>query len=409
MKTYLVGGAVRDKLLGHPVNDPDWVVVGARPEEMAALGYTQVGKDFPVFLHPETKDEYALARKERKHGHGHTGFLLDYEPTVTLEEDLLRRDLTINAIAEDEQGNLIDPYGGQRDIKAKVLRHVSEAFVEDPLRVLRTARFAARYAYLGFTIAPETNALMSDIVARDELDHLPGERIWSEFERALGERDPSVFIEVLRECGALKVLLPEVDCLFGVPQTQKHHPEIDTGVHTLMALTQAARLTSETGDTNVRFAVLIHDLGKGITPEDEWPRHIAHEHRGVKLVKAVCKRLKAPKRYLELATAVCANHLLCHTAMELRGKTLLKMLNSVDAMRRPERFEQFLLACEADARGRLGFEEREYPQAEYLRAALIVAQQVTAQQFAIEKLSGKALGEAINRERTACLDALRPS
>lgn len=405
MKTYLVGGAVRDKLLGHPVNDPDWVVVGARPDELIALGYTQVGKDFPVFLHPQTKDEYALARKERKDGHGHTGFEMEYEPTVTLEEDLLRRDLTINAIAQDEHGNLIDPYGGQRDLTKKVLRHVSDAFVEDPLRVLRTARFAARYAYLGFTIAPETIELMRQVVAQEELQHLPAERIWVEFEKALGERDPSVFIEVLRECDALKVLLPEVDCLFGVPQTQTHHPEIDTGVHTLMALAQAARLTQ---DTNVRFAVLVHDLGKGIAPEEEWPRHIAHEHRGLKLVKNVCRRLKAPKRYLELASAVCGNHLLCHKAMELRGKTLLKLLNSVDAMRRPERFEQFLLACEADARGRLGFEERDYPQAEYLRAALVVARQITAQQFAAEKLSGKELGESINRERIACLEALRP-
>ncbi|MFK7975832.1 MAG: multifunctional CCA addition/repair protein [Halioglobus sp.] len=406
MKTYLVGGSVRDKLLGHPVNDPDWVVVGARPDELTAKGYTQVGKDFPVFLHPETKDEYALARKERKQGHGYTGFTVEYEPTVTLEEDLSRRDLTINAIAEDEDGTLIDPYGGQRDIENKLLRHVSEAFVEDPLRVLRTARFAARYAYLGFTVATETLALMRTVVASGELGHLPAERIWIEIERALGESQPQVFIEVLRECGALEVLLPEVEALFGIPQTQQHHPEIDTGVHTLMALAQAVRLTS---DTQVRFAVLVHDLGKGTTPKEEWPRHIAHEHRGVKLVNAVCKRLKVPKQYHELAKAVCASHLLCHKAMELRGKRLLKLLNSVDALRRPERFEQFLLSCEADARGRLGFEEREYPQVEYLRAALVVAKQVTAQQFSSQKLSGKALGDAINQERSAALEALRPN
>lgn len=406
MKTYLVGGAVRDELLNHPINDPDWVVVGARPEDLLKQGYTQVGKDFPVFLHPITKEEYALARTERKQGHGYTGFTVDCDPSVTLEEDLSRRDLTINAIAKDAEGKLIDPFGGQRDIQAKLLRHVSDAFVEDPLRVLRTARFAARYAHLGFTVAAPTLELMQSIVEAGELAHLPAERIWSELDRALGERDPQVFIEVLRSCGALAALLPEVDCLFGVPQTAEHHPEIDTGVHTLMALEQAARLTP---DTQVRFAVLLHDLGKGITPEDELPRHIAHEHRGVKLVKKACKRLKAPRRFHDLAVAVCANHLLCHTAQQLRGKTILKLINNVDALRRPERFEQFLLACEADARGRLGLEARDYPQADYLRGALAVVQQVTAAQFATQGITGKALGEAIEQERIACLEALRPN
>ncbi len=405
MDIYLVGGAVRDELLGHPVTDPDWVVVGARPEDLLTLGYTQVGKDFPVFLHPQTREEYALARTERKQGRGHTGFSVDCDPGVTLEDDLLRRDLTINAIARDDQGNLIDPHGGVRDLEQRILRHVSDAFVEDPLRVLRTARFAARYAYLGFTIAPETLALMTQIVDSDELAFLPAERIWTECERALGERDPQVFVEVLRACGALKALLPEVDCLFGVPQTEKHHPEIDTGKHVLLALQAAAQLSP---DPQVRFAVLLHDLGKGTTPEAEWPRHIAHEQRGLKLVRQVCKRLKAPRRYTELACAVCANHLKCHTAMTLRGKTVLKLLNAVDALRRPERFEGFLLACEADARGRLGLQDTPYPQADYLRGALAVVNQITADQFSGQGLSGKALGEAINRERALALEALRP-
>jgi tRNA nucleotidyltransferase (CCA-adding enzyme) len=276
MKTYLVGGAVRDELLDYPVSERDWVVVGARPQDLLDLGYQQVGKDFPVFLHPRSKDEYALARTERKQGHGYTGFAVDCDPSVTLEEDLLRRDLTVNAMARDTDGTIIDPYGGQRDLAARVLRHVSDAFVEDPLRVLRTARFAARYAHLDFSVAPETIALMAEIVSQGELAHLPAERIWIEFDRALGERDPDVFVEVLRDCGALGKLLPELEALFGVPQTEKHHPEIDTGIHTLMCLQQAVKLSSA---TDVRFAVLIHDLGKGTTPRAEWPRHIAHEQR----------------------------------------------------------------------------------------------------------------------------------
>lgn len=405
MKIYLVGGAVRDALLDHPVKDPDWVVVGARPEELLSQGFTQVGKDFPVFLHPQTKDEYALARTERKKGHGYTGFSVDYDPGVTLEEDLARRDLTINAMARDEDGTLIDPYGGQRDLEARLLRHVSDAFAEDPLRVLRTARFAARYAHLGFTIAPETMALMSRIVTEGELEYLPPERVWIELERAMGEQSPQSFVTALRECGALAELLPEVDALFGVPQPEKHHPEVDTGVHLLMALEAAAALTD---DTQVRFAVLMHDLGKGITPEAEWPRHVAHEQRGVPLVEAACRRLKAPRRYAELARAVCANHLLCHTALTLRGKTVLKLLNAVDAMRRPERFELFLLACEADARGRLGLEDRDYPQSEYLRAALDTALQIDASHFEGQGLAGRELGAAIERERVASLEALRP-
>lgn len=406
MKIYLVGGAVRDALLDYPVKERDWVVVGARPQDLLQQGYQQVGKDFPVFLHPQTKDEYALARTERKQGHGYTGFTVDCDPTVTLEEDLMRRDLTINAIAQDEHGNLIDPYGGRADIEQRLLRHVSDAFVEDPLRVLRTARFAARYAHLNFTVAPQTLALMADIVEQGELAHLPPERVWVELDKALGERHPEVFIQVLRDCGALAQLLPEVNALFGVPQPAAHHPEIDTGEHILLCLQQAAALSN---DTDVRFAVLVHDLGKGVTPEAEWPRHIRHEERGIALIEQVCQRLRAPRRHCELARTVCAQHTLCHRALELRGKTLLKLLNATDALRRPDRFESFLLACEADARGRLGLEQRDYPQANYLRRALAVAQGVSATQFADSGLQGRELGEAIAAQRVKRLEALRRS
>ena len=404
MKVYLVGGAVRDALLGYPSSERDWVVVGASPRELLDRGYQQVGRDFPVFLHPETRDEYALARTERKQGHGYTGFAVHCDPAVTLEQDLLRRDLTVNAMARSAEGEIIDPYGGQRDLAARVLRHVSAAFVEDPLRVLRTARFAARYAHLGFSVAPETLALMAEIVGQGELAHLPAERIWVELERALGERDPQVFVQVLRDCGALEALLPEVAALFGVPQTERYHPEIDTGIHTLMALQQAARLTPA---SDVRFALLVHDLGKGTTPRDEWPRHIAHEQRGLQLVERVCQRLKAPGQYRELALKVCQYHTHCHRALELRGKTLLGLLQATDALRRPERFEAFLLACEADARGRRGLEQCDYPQADYLRRALAAAREVSAADFSAQGLQGKALGDAIASERVRRLEALR--
>ena len=404
MKVYLVGGAVRDALLGYPSSERDWVVVGASPRELLDRGYQQVGRDFPVFLHPETRDEYALARTERKQGHGYTGFAVHCDPAVTLEQDLLRRDLTVNAMARSAEGEIIDPYGGQRDLAARVLRHVSEAFVEDPLRVLRTARFAARYAHLGFSVAPETLALMAEIVGQGELAHLPAERIWVELERALGERDPQVFVQVLRDCGALEALLPEVEALFGVPQTERYHPEIDTGIHTLMALQQAARLTPA---SDVRFALLVHDLGKGTTPRDEWPRHIAHEQRGLQLVERVCQRLKAPGQYRELALKVCQYHTHCHRALELRGKTLLRLLQATNALRRPERFEAFLLACEADARGRRGLEQCDYPQADYLRRALAAAREVSAADFSAQGLQGKALGDAIASERVRRLEALR--
>lgn len=404
METYLVGGAVRDALLNYPVKERDWVVVGARPQELLAQGYQQVGKDFPVFLHPRTKEEYALARTERKRGHGYTGFAVHYDPDVTLEEDLRRRDLTINAMAQTPAGEIVDPYGGQRDLEARLLRHVSPAFVEDPLRVLRVARFAARYAHLGFRVADETRELMAEIVRQDELAHLPAERIWVEMERALGERDPAVFVEVLRDCGALAALLPEVDALFGVPQPARHHPEVDSGLHTLMVLRQAARLS---GDTAVRFAALLHDLGKATTPADALPRHIAHEHRGVPLVAAACERLKVPNRHRDLALNVCEYHLLCHRARELRGKTLLKLLRATGALRQPDNFEDFLLACEADARGRQGQEDAAYPQADYLRRARDVAQNVSAETFRARGIEGKALGEAIAAEQIKQLEALR--
>jgi len=406
MEIYLVGGAVRDELLGYPVIERDWVVVGARPEDLLNQGYQQVGKDFPVFLHPQTKEEYALARIERKQGHGYTGFAVNCDPTVTIEEDLLRRDLTVNAIARRDNGELIDPYGGKADLEAKVLRHLSSAFVEDPLRVLRTARFAARYAHLGFSIAPETLSLMTEIVADGELQHLPTERVWVEMERALGERNPGVFVQVLKECGALESLLPELQSLFGVPQPAEHHPEIDTGVHVLMALDQAALYERTTA---VRFAVLLHDLGKGTTPKQEWPRHIAHERRGIKLVDAACKRLGVPNDFRALALLVCEQHTNCHRALELRGKTVMKLLRNADAFRRPERFEAFLQACECDARGRLGLEHRDYPQADYLRQAYALAKNVTAAAFIEQGIAGKALGEAIDIERVRVLDNHRKS
>ncbi|MCR9107155.1 MAG: multifunctional CCA addition/repair protein [Gammaproteobacteria bacterium] len=406
MDIYLVGGAVRDTLLGRPVTDRDWVVVGATPQQMLDKGFTQVGRDFPVFLHPQTKEEYALARTERKHGHGYTGFEVHCAPDVTLEADLQRRDLTINAMAQDANGNIIDPYNGQQDLQQKTLRHVSDAFIEDPLRVLRTARFAARLADLGFSIAPQTMALMSQIVASGEMAHLGAERVWVECQRALLEDSPAVFLQCLRQCDALRALLPELDALFGVPQVAKHHPEIDTGVHVFMALQQAVRLKA---GADVRFAVMLHDLGKGTTPADTLPQHIAHEERGVALVQTVCERLRAPTDYRELAVLACRYHTHCHRAQELRGKTLLKLLNACDALRRPHRFEAFLLACEADARGRLGLEDRAYPQADYLRGALAVANAVDSQSFIAQGLSGKAIGEAMAAQRIAQLEHYRSS
>jgi tRNA nucleotidyltransferase (CCA-adding enzyme) len=370
MKIHLVGGAVRDALLGLSTSDRDWVVTGATPAQMQALGYRPVGKDFPVFLHPHSKEEYALARTERKSGHGYKGFVFNADPAVTLEEDLQRRDLTINAIARTEDGQIIDPWGGVRDLEARVLRHVSPAFAEDPLRVLRVARFAARFAPLGFRVAPETLTLMRQLSSSGELQHLVAERVWQEMEKALGEPAPAEFFRVLRECGALQVILPEVDALFGVPQPALHHPEIDTGVHVLMCLEQAARLSA---DPVVRFATLVHDLGKGTTLRAYWPSHHGHEERGVALIAALSERLRVPTRFAAIGRLVSQYHTHCHRAGQLRADTLLKLLEALDAFRRPLQLTQFLLACEADARGRTGFEERPYPQADRVRAAFAAA------------------------------------
>lgn len=375
MKTYLVGGAVRDKLLGLPVQDRDYVVVGATPEEMTALGFKPVGADFPVFLHPETKEEYALARTERKSGRGYKGFTVYAAPDVTLEDDLRRRDLTINAMAMDESGQLIDPYGGKRDLEQGILRHVSPAFVEDPLRVLRVARFAARYAARGFHVADETLALMRAMSAGGELDELTPERVWTETEKALGEETPQRYFEVLHECGALARLFPEIDALFGVPQPRESHPEVDTGVHTLLVLGQAARLSTE---ARIRFAALMHDVGKGTTPREQWPQHIGHEERGAEIIERFCQRWRVPNEYRELAVSVARYHGYVHRALELRPGTLLDVLEALDAFRRPERLEAFLAACEADFRGRPGYEGRPYPQAEILRRALAAARAVNA-------------------------------
>lgn len=396
MKTYLVGGAVRDKLLGRQVTEQDWMVVGASPAQMEAMGYTAVGKDFPVFLHPVTKEEYALARTERKTGHGYGGFSFYCGEEVSLEEDLIRRDLTINAMAEDETGQIIDPYGGQSDLANRILRHVSPAFAEDPVRILRIARFAARYYGLGFRVADETIALMTGMVQSGEVDHLVAERVWKETQRALGEPNPEIFIEVLRQCGALARLFPEIEALFGVPQTAAYHPEIDTGVHCLMSLQQAVKLSP---DPLVRFATLVHDLGKGTTPKEEWPRHIAHEERSLPLVSTLCDRIAAPKEYKELALIVAEYHTHCHRALELKASTLLKMLRGLDALRRPERFQLFLLCCEADARGRTGFEKRDYPQADYLRAALSACQSINVAEIQATGLTGKAFGDELDQRR----------
>lgn len=404
MQIYKVGGAVRDRLLGKTVADTDWVVVGATADEMLSQGFRPVGADFPVFLHPKTGEEYALARTERKSGPGYGGFIFHADPEVSLEEDLIRRDLTINAIAEDAQGRLTDPYHGQEDLKARILRHVSPAFAEDPLRVLRVARFAARYASDGFTIAPETMTLMQQLSESGELEALTPERSWKEISRALMENQPQVFIQVLRECGALKVLFPEVDALFGVPQPAAHHPEIDTGQHVLSVLEQAA---IHHQPLSVRWACLLHDLGKGLTPESEWPRHIAHEHTGLRLIKAVNARFKVPRDCQELAMLVGQYHTHGHRALELKASTLFELMQSFDIYRRPQRFEEFIAGCEMDARGRLGFEQRDYPQAEYLRGAANAARAVAVQPLRDQGCEGPELGEALKQERLKAVQAYK--
>lgn len=401
MKIYLVGGAVRNQLLSLPVNERDWLVVGSTAEEMLKAGYQQVGKEFPVFLHPKTREEYALARTERKTGHGYTGFSFNSDKSISLEDDLLRRDLTINAIAQDTEGQLHDPYGGLKDIENKLLRHVSEAFREDPLRVLRVARFAAVLHPLGFRVAEETLALMREISASGELDHLVAERIWLETEKALNSDAPHVFFQVLRDCDALAVLFPELDALFGVPQTEKYHPEIDSGIHTLMVIEQAAKLSD---DIAVRFAAFTHDFGKALTPKEQWPKHIRHERRGLAPIKAMCKRLKVPKQLQQIALLVCEYHLLSHKAFELRSETLFRLFSALDGWRKPEQVEQFVLSCEADSRGRLGFEDANYPQATYFRQVFQAAARVSIKDIDSEGLSGKAIGQAINQARTDAIE-----
>lgn len=406
MKAYVVGGAVRDRLLGRPAQDRDWVVVGATPAEMEAAGFLPVGRDFPVFLHPETREEHALARTERKTAPGYRGFVVHADPTVTLQEDLQRRDLTINAMAESADGTLIDPFGGLADLRAKRLRHVSDAFVEDPVRILRVARFAARF--FDFEVADETRALMRRMVAAGEVDALVPERVWQEISRGLMEPKPSRMFEVLRDCGALAVILPELDRLWGVPQRAEHHPEVDSGVHAMMVLDMSARLQAP---LQVRFACLCHDFGKGSTPAEILPRHHAHEERSVQLLREVCERWRVPVACRELAEVVAREHGNVHRAEQLNAKATVRLLERCDALRRPDRFEDLLLACECDARGRLGMEERPYPVAERLRRALRAMQAVdtasVAKQAAERGWSGPAVGDAIRRARiTAVAQAL---
>ena len=403
MQVYLVGGAVRDHLLGHPYHEKDYVVVGATPAQMLELGYQPVGKDFPVFLHPQTKEEYALARTERKSGHGYHGFEFHTDVSVTLEQDLIRRDLTINAMAMDEAGQIYDPYGGQQDLENRSLRHVSNAFVEDPLRVLRIARFAARYTSAGFVIADETMALMQRLTESGELNALIPERVWKETSRALSERHADVYFEVLRQCGALKVLFPEIDALYGIPQRPEYHPEIDCGIHTMMSLQQACR---QNYSLDVRFAVLVHDLGKALTPLEELPRHIMHEERGIKPVNELCERLKVPTYTKQLALAVCKEHLKCHQAFNLKPGTLWRLLQRLDVLRRPERVEAFVQACECDSRGRLGLEDRAYPQAQYILDAMQTVRAIKAQDLPAD-IQGPDIGEMLIERRIQALGQLK--
>jgi len=404
--SYLVGGAVRDKLLNIKSYDQDYVVVGSSVEEMLSLGFAQVGKDFPVFLHPKTKEEYALARTEKKVGAGYTGFTCNASKLVTIEEDLLRRDLTINAMALATNGKLIDPYQGQKDLENRVFRHVSDAFIEDPLRVLRVARFAARYHSYGFSIAEETMALMSKIAQGNELLALSSERIFTELNKSLLEAHPEIFFETLRACGALKKLLPELDILWGIPNPALWHPEICSGIHTMMVLQQAVKLSNK---PEVRFAALCHDVGKGLTPKSDWPSHRGHEKSGLPILKKMCERIKAPNTYQNLAFKVCEYHLHSHKAFELKPSTILKVFNALDVWRKPEQFSDFVIACTADMRGRTGFETKEYPQADYLQQCLDAANTVTAKMFVEQGLKGKEIKEAIEKERLNKITEIKKS
>lgn len=405
-KTYLVGGAVRDELLGLPVKEHDYVVVGALPEDLLAEGYKLVGKDFPVFLHPKTKDEYALARTERKIAPGYKGFTTDFSKEVTLEEDLKRRDLTINAIAQDLDGRLIDPYNGVQDLKDKKLKHVSDAFAEDPVRILRLARFAARFYSLGFRVDESTNKLMQKMVTSGEVDALVPERVWKETERALCEESPQVFFEVLKKCNALEVIFPELFNLYGVPNPPKHHPEIDSGIHTLMVLEQAARLSS---NSKIRFAALLHDLGKAVTPRDLWPKHHGHEKKGVKLVKKLCARLKVPKNFERLAVKVTEFHGMCHRAFELRPDTIVRLLKQLDVFRNPDDFYDFLIACKADSRGRTGFEENEYEQADYLAECFTAAKSIKSTPYLEEGYEGVELANEMYQGQVSAVTVVKKS
>jgi tRNA nucleotidyltransferase (CCA-adding enzyme) len=402
MEVYLVGGAVRDELLALPVKERDWVVVGAVPDELTRAGFRQVGRDFPVFLHPETHEEYALARTERKVGPGYHGFEVHCAPDVTLEDDLKRRDLTINAMARDAAGALIDPFGGAQDLERRVLRHVSPAFSEDPVRILRVARFAARYAPLGFTVAPETTGLMRRMVEAGEVDALVAERVWQETHKALREQRPDAFLEVLRSCGALARVYPEIDRLFGVPQPERWHPEVDTGVHMLMVMRAAAALSPS---PRIRFAALVHDLGKGETPRELWPRHIGHEERGARLVRQLADRLRVPTDFRHLGELTARWHGIVHRALELRPSTVLELLEHCDALRRPERFRELLVACEADFRGRTGWEQRPYPEAALLSAALDAALGARLEREEQRGLSGTEVGEALRQKRVHAIGA----
>ncbi|MET0291155.1 MAG: multifunctional CCA addition/repair protein [Steroidobacteraceae bacterium] len=404
MQVYLVGGAVRDALLGREVVERDYVVVGATAAQLEAQGYRPVGRDFPVFLHPQTRAEHALARRERKTGPGYRGFVTEFTPDITLEEDLLRRDLTVNAMAEDDDGTIIDPYGGQRDLQDRWLRHVSDAFREDPVRILRAARFAARFAPLGFRVHPETFGLMRAMVDAGEAAALVAERVWQETERALGEQRPDVFFDVLRECGALRVIFPEVDRLYGVPQPERWHPEIDTGIHVMMCLRRAAELSSS---TVVRFAVLTHDLGKGTTPQHVLPSHHGHEGRSVALVDGLCDRLRVPAAHRELARLVAELHGKVHRAFELRADTILTLLETCDAFRRPPRFADVLIACQADAQGRKGLENEPYPQRDYLARCRDAAAGAALTEEARQGLKGPAIADALRRNRLAAIETVR--
>jgi len=417
LNIFLVGGAVRDNLLNRAIKDQDFLVVGTTIEKMLSLGFVQVGKDFPVFLHPETKEEYALARTERKQGKGYTGFVCDASADVTIEEDLLRRDLTINAMAMSSDGTIIDPYNGQKDLNDRILRHVSDAFIEDPLRVLRVARFAARYHSYGFTIAEETMQLMTKLSTSGELENLTAERIWQEMQRSLTDGGdttdinaacPEVFFQVLHQCQALTVLWPELHALWGVPNPAQWHPEICSGIHTMMVLQQAVKLTpNNSNKTSIRFAALCHDLGKSITPSEQWPSHRGHEKAGLPLVERICSELKVPTQYKQLALKVCEHHLHCHKAFQLKASTLLRIFNQLDVWRKPDEFDDFILACKADFLGRLGFENRPYPQEQYLKEAVQTARAVTAKAFVEQGLKGLAIKEAMEKARLNAIKTIK--